>query len=292
MAYLLYNLIVDLVGDLGQSETFLATGGTVSTIINTKIGERPKTPKDNYAIDGFAIITRDAGLASAAPEGQFQRISAYDSGSYTYTVDTVFTVAPAAGDEIMIVSSKIPIREMISRINSVLRRMTITLPNVTLTTVAGQQLYNLPVGAKTERPRKVEIQTTAGDNDTYEERFDYEYITSTPGAVGGLRFSGLILGGMTIRIQFDDSVAPLTAYNSVVSETIPQDLVVANCKVAVLEWLNNQNGGTDDFWKQRENMARDQLAEIEQKHKVSKPKRSPKLFTAPVFGRTASKEQF
>lgn len=284
MSYALFNLLIDLIGDLGQSETFLATGGSTTTIINAKIGERTTTPQDNYAIDGFAIVARDAGLAGAAPEGQFQRISLYDSSTFTYTVDTAFTVAPAVGDEIMLVSSKIPLREMISRINSVMRRLTITLPDVTLTTVTGQQLYSLPVGAKRDRPRMVEIQTVSGDNDTYQKRHDYEYITAAPGTAGGLRFDGVIDGGMTMRIQYDTGHTPLTSYSSTISETIAPELAIAECKVAILEWLNNLNGGTDDFWKTRENMAKDDLLRVRRVYKISKPQRAPKRFTPPTSG--------
>lgn len=282
MAYLLTNALADLISTLGQSDTFPATGGTTATIINSKIGERARQPKESYAIDYYAFVLVDAGGASAAPEGQFRRISAYDSGTYTFTVDTVYTAAVAAGDRIMIASSIFPVFELMNLINVTMRRLTIVLPDITLTTVDGKQVYTLPVTAKRDRPRKVEIQTIAGDNDSYVERSDYEITYAAPGSTGLLRFRDGISGGMTVRMQVDNSHSPLIAATDAVSETIPPERMQAECLVTALEWYNNRTGGSDTYWTNRENMARDELMAVRRTSKISKPSKSPQLFVAPI----------
>lgn len=283
MPYTLSDLLKELMSSLGQTETFLATGGTTATIINTKIGERPKTYQDDYAIDGYALISLDAGLAGAAPEKEYRRISGYDSSTYKYTVDTVFSASPAVGDEVVIISPLMNLRSVITCVNRALYGLFITLPDVSLVTVAQQQTYTLPVTAKLERPRKVEIQTIAGDNDSYQERTDYRYVYSAPGSTASLVFGeDISTGGLTIRIQNDVSQPYLTNGSAVLSETITPRRALATCEVAVLAWWNNQNGGQDDYWLRRENMARDELKEIKMEEKISKPKRSQSTFVAPI----------
>jgi hypothetical protein len=283
MAYALSDLMRELMNSLGQTETFLATGGTTTTIINAKIADRTELPLDNYAVDFYALVSLDAALTGVAPEKQYQRVSAYDSSTYTFTVDTAFTVAPAVGDTIDLVTNIIPFLSAIACVTRAMQGLIITLPDVTLTTVANQQLYSLPVTAKRERPRVVKIQNTAADNDSYSQRYDYEYIPAAPGTVGGLRFFDYIgTTGLTIQVLYDTEPTRLTAYNSVISETITPRLALAISKVAVLEWFNNQNGGTDDYWMRRENMARDELDRVMREDKPSKLLRLPKMFTPPV----------
>lgn len=281
MAYTLSNLLIDLLGGLGQSTTFLATGGSTTTIINTTIAERRgKKPINNYAVDWYAFVVRDAGGAGAAPEGEFQRINAYDSGSQTYTVDTPFSSAIGAGDEIMIVSSRFFAREAIRRTNEAVQKLVIALPDITLTTTAGQQVYSLPVTAKRERPRQIWIQQTAGDDDTYVQRFDYDYVPSAGGSAGSLKFTGPLKTGMTIRIYYDTYQPALTAYNSVIHETIDPKLALAAAKVSLLEWYVAKTRDKD-FWAQDLNIARNDFDEAKKMYPIYKPKRGQRYFTPP-----------
>lgn len=281
MAYLLTNLLQELAISLGQTETFKATGGSTTTIINTKIAERADQPEENYAIDYFAFIARDAGGANAAPEGEFQRVQSYDSGSNTFTVDTAFTVAPASGDDVMMVTNQFPVRDIISVVNAVLRRLFVTLPDVTLTTISGQYVYTLPVTSKYS-VRKVEVQTIAGDNDSYVERNDFEIIPASEGSTGSIRFINSLDAGMTVRIFYEGPQAFLWSYSAVLSETIPPTLILAECKVAVCEWFNNRSAGADDSWKQRENMARSELDDLRRRLSVKKDMpRRPRYFQYP-----------
>lgn len=285
MAYLLTDILQELYIALGQAEMFPATGGSATTIINTKIGERAIQPEENYAIDFYAFVRRDAGGASAAPEGDYRRVSAYDSGTFAFTVDTAFSSSSqvASGDVILLASNVFPLQDMIGVANVVQKRLMVTLPDVTLTTVADQQLYNLPVTAKRGRPRMVRIQNVAGDNDSYIERFDYEYIPATAGTVGGLIFTGGFDSGLTIQVFYDTEQGSLTSQSSTLSETIPPALFLSEFKVSALEWYNSRNGGVDDYWKQRENMARDELMDLRKRMKEYRPRRGKKYFNVPAW---------
>lgn len=276
--------MVDLDGDLGQSEVFTATGGSTTTFVDTKIGERiGQKPGSNSFIDSFAVVTRDAGLLNAAPEGQFQRISLYDSSSYTFTLDAALTAAIAAGDEVTVLSAEFYGRDLISRINRAIQKLVIALPDVTLTYDTSTNLYSLPAAAKMERPRQLWIQGIVGDNDSYVEWFNYDYVPSAGGSVGGLRIDGTPgAQGATVRLVYDTFQPALTAYGSVIHETIKPALAIAAAKVAVLEWYCNKTEDSER-WAQMLNIARADLTEMlkDPAYMIYKPRKSKRLFHGP-----------
>src|SRR5512143_3373576 len=99
-----------------------ATGGSVSTIVDTNLIEYLGDSNENDAlINWTAIIVKDAAGAGAAPEGEFNRISAYDDGG-TITVPDAWSggSAVAAGDTYMFISPDFPLYDMIEVVNEAL----------------------------------------------------------------------------------------------------------------------------------------------------------------------------
>jgi hypothetical protein len=98
-----------------------ATGGSNSTFVDTKMGT---TYSATDLLNGSCIVTRDAGGAGAAPEGEYARISSYD-GNGTGTIQTLaggnLSAAIASGDTIMVVLPRIPLVEMIRALNETLQ---------------------------------------------------------------------------------------------------------------------------------------------------------------------------
>ena len=108
MAFTLSNLLVGAFQGLGQMTIGnKATGGSTTTVVDST---QANTARDNAWKNGAMFITRDAGGASAAPEGQFQRISAFTNSSGTFTVETAFSTAVAAGDIYGYTSPYYPLR--------------------------------------------------------------------------------------------------------------------------------------------------------------------------------------
>lgn len=99
-----------------------ATGGSVATFVDTKLGS---TYSAEDLLNGSCIVTRDAGGASAPPEGQFGRITLYTPASWTGSITTLvggdLTAAIASNDTIMIVFPKYPLTEIIRSLNEVLQ---------------------------------------------------------------------------------------------------------------------------------------------------------------------------
>lgn len=284
MAYTLSQLLQEVLGDLGQSETVLATGGSTTTLVNAKVAQRRRNkPKTNYAVDGaiFVVATTD-GLA---PQGEMQRISAYDAATWTFTVDTAFSASLGAGDLVEIVTATVPLREAINRVNRALGKLVITLPDTSLTTVANQDAYTLPVAAKMRRPRYVEIQTVAGDEDTYSPRTDYDVTATAAGSTAQLKFRGGIgSAGMTIRLYYDTQHPALTIYSSTLHETVEPELALAAVKVAMLEWYVNSNQGRSDHWRQQLNVARADYDQAKIDYPIWRPKSSGRTSVMPMSG--------
>lgn len=271
-------------GKLGKIETFeefIATGGSTTTVINGKVAERQDRPEDNYSIDGTVVVVRDAGGASAAPEGEMQRISSYNSSTYTHEVDTAFTAAPASGDYIAIANSDIPLREMYRAINNALREMgEIPLTNSSLTSASNQTEYTLPVALKREDLLRIEYQTLTNDTDNNEWQHiqKYDIIPSAPGSTSILVLPQLP-ADRTIRITYMGVHPAITTYSSVISEYIHPAVVYPAVIKQILSWQNALTGGGENYWLQRENEASQELEDQLRKHPIWTPKQTPRYFS-------------
>jgi len=273
-------------GDLGKIdslEEFAATGGSTTTVVNGNIANRQDRPDDNYSIDATAIIVRDAGGLSAAPEGQMQRINAYNSATYTHTVDTAFTAAPASGDVVAIANADIPLREMYREINNALVKIgEIPLVDSTLTSASNQTEYALPVALKREDLVRVEYQGYTGDaNDNqWVPISNWDVIPAAPGSTG-LLILPQIVSGRTIRIVYMGVHPTITTYSSVISEYIHPSVIIPAVTKECLRWYNATTGGKSNYWLQKENEASQDLEIALRKHPIWTPNYTPRYHVFP-----------
>jgi len=279
-ANIAYRVWQDL-GKIDAFEEFVATGGSTTTVVNGKIADRQDRPEDNYSIDFTAMIIRDAGGASAAPEGEMQRISGYVSSTYTHTVDTAFTVAPASGDYVAIANADIPLREMYRAINNALVKIgEIPLTDSSLTSASQQTEYALPVALKRENLLRVEYQTNL--NDTNDNQWshisDFDIIPAAPGSTGLLVLPQLV-SGRTIRLTYKGVHPVISTYSSVISEYLHPAVLISSVTKEALRWWNAVNGGGNQYWLQKENEAAQELEMALRKFPIWTPKQTPKYFT-------------
>lgn len=279
-ANIAYRVWQDL-GKIEAFEEFVATGGSTTTVVNGKIADRQDRPEDNYSIDFTAIVVRDAGGASAAPEGEMQRISAYVSGTYTHTVDTAFTVAPASGDYIAIANADIPLREMYRAINNALVKIgEIPQVDTSLTSAAQQTEYALPVALKRENLLFVEFQgiTNDANDNRYIPIYDYRIIPGAPGSTGLLVLPQLI-SGRTIRLTYRAVHPVVSTFSSYISEYIHPAVLIPAVAKECLRWWNGVNGGGNQYWLQKENEAANELELMLRKYPIWKPETNPHYWT-------------
>jgi hypothetical protein len=274
MAYTLSNALVDLYGELGQQNVHVATGaGTTTTIIDA-----------NYTDDGdrigSIIITRDAGGAGAAPEGQYQRVSEYAVNTGTFTTDA-FTAATAAGDEFIYVNNKFPLNTMVrAAINAALRDLGYIdyVDTSSFTTVANQTEYALPVALKHAQPKKVEIQSETDDaNDNrWVNVPDWEVVPAAPGSTG-LLIIPQYAADYDLKVWYETVHPTLNVYSDTISETVPPALLTAMAKVKALQWKTARSRGSG--YVEQLNAAKQELLNARVLHKV---------FRLPKYAKTAS----
>jgi hypothetical protein len=276
---------------LKVARTSTATGGTTTTIVDTKLLDYlGDSNEDDILNSGTAIIVRDAGGAGAAPEGEFSRISDYDDGG-TITVSTL-TAAVASGDTYMYISPDFPLLDMIEIVNDALVYLG-RIPKVysSLTTAANQTEYTLPVALKGVDLHDIEVQgilTDANDN-RYAPIEGWQITPALPGTTGILTVPQFA-AGYILRIGYPGLHPRVSTYADYISEYIHPEL--ATCAVAAhaLQWYNSQRSGADDYWKQREDRAWNQLDIAKAIYPIKLPLARVPGF--PHWGMDASADEF
>ena len=141
----LFNAVLDLANELAILRVSTATGGSTTTIIDTK-----RTESVDAFNGGTAFIITDAGGASAAPEGEWSRITDWNATSKTATIDAV-TAAVASGDTYGFATGAFPLDVLISAINHEIVKYKQPLWDLTsLDITSAQSEYTLPVGIRAE----------------------------------------------------------------------------------------------------------------------------------------------
>lgn len=245
MAETLSTLLQQVYRDTGQSEEFAATGGSTTSVVNSFWGDLDAQPEDTKFKGSYVFVVRDAGGASAAPEGEYQRITAYD-GTSTLTT-AAFTVAVAAGDWCMFASTRtFPLFDTISAINRGLQDLGyLRVEDTSLTSVASQTEYTIPASL---RGRPLWGVWLEGNDDANDNQWipvnGYKLLDSTT------LYIPQLAEGYTIKLGGWGLHSALTAYNSALSVYVPKPLAVASAKVAMLEGFIAKNGdNVEKSWR-------------------------------------------
>lgn len=291
MAFLVTNLVQNIMRDLGQIEpvigSFLATGGSATTFVagtsTTGFGLLENPPETDYFKNYLAIVARDAGGAGASPEGKWSICSGYVDTTWTGTIATV-TDAIAAGDKILLAKQdKFPIQNVLDAINGGLESLG-DIPanaNTSLTTVSNQTEYDIPVAVK-RGLKQVWVQTRTGDaNDNdWEQIFDKRNEFTAGGTASVLHLPQRV-SGYTIKLVYDGVHPVVSAYNDVINEYIHPKVATAVCILKLLEWYNRRDDNQDpqSYFLSLEQQYRTQFLPLAMaENPIQKEMKSPKFF--------------
>ena len=273
MSYKLWNLIRDAYQELGQLQVAKATGGSTSTVVDTKL---VNTGKDDDWKDGSVIVLEDADGASAAPEGEFARVSAYVDSTGTLTIDTL-SEAVSPGDVYGLVSAYFPLQQMVELANLALKSLgdLVMVDTSTLDTAINQTEYAASVAWKRRRPIRVDIQTQTGDADDnrWHTLYDWEFVPSAAGTTGLIVFKQQPTASRDLRIWYEDTHPRVSVYDDVIQETIHPSLAIAALVEKALVWQSTRLEGGNDFLLQRLNDARNELKRAKLMFPIWKPQR-------------------
>ena len=265
-----------------DGKVMLVTGGSVTTIIDTKLAEDlGDSNVDDIYNGGTAIVISDAGGAYAAPEGEFSRVTDYVASTYTLTLSPALTTAIASGDKVLVAPNTFPLYDMIEVVNDALRYIgDIPRYDISITTVAEQTEYTLPLALKGRKIINVELQGTTDD-------VDDNHWTQVPSWKEGFAVAGstgtLTLpqypAGYVIRLTYLAEHPRVSAYADYIDEHMDRNLVNACVYVHALQWKNDSeriNGSTDDNLMALEQKAWSQLQMEQVRNALSVP---PHRFT-------------
>jgi hypothetical protein len=251
--YQLTHLLQDAWFRLGQFRRWVVTGGSQTTTINTSwagVEEQIYEDDDAALIYGTVVVLEDSGGLGAAPEGEFARITDYDSSLWTLTHDTL-SASVASGDKVGIASPLFPLQDMIELANIALQRLgEIDLPDTSLTVIGGETQYTLPTTIR-KRPVAVNIAKTAGG---WQPVQGWNVIPAAPGSNWTLTVPYLT-SGQGLQVVYSSLHPKLTAFDSNISELIEPELALSALLAEAYQWYNNQVGGSNAYFLQRENKA-------------------------------------
>jgi len=283
------NVLQSAYRRLGQLTVTKATGGGTSTVIDTKLSGKAKN--DQFK-DGTMFVIRDAAGASAAPEGEFNRISAYNNATQTFTVDTAFTGAVASGDTVGFTGPDYPLYMMIELLNDALKQFG-SIPYIdtsSLTLATSKTEYDLPTAYRDVCPFRIDVQsrTNDADDNQWVVLRDWQFIPPASNSAGAKLYIPYGPTGHALRLWYQVYHPTVSAYSDIISDALDVELVVLGLAVAAQEWYVATQSGGDDFAMQKLNDLRAQYTNQLSRTPVARPKKGVKHL--PYSGRTVESE--
>lgn len=272
----LFDLLKKAYISLGHMEISTATGGTTSTIIDTKLGDKYG---DGDIVGSSVFIIRDAGGLSAAPEQEVSRITDYVQSTNTITVSPVFSSAVASGDTYGVAKPIIEIDTMKELANMALQGLgTIQLTDTSITTVDGQTEYSLPATLK----YKIDLIQMATNNDSGNYEFNdisgWYQINSGPGSTGMLVFNHELPPGYILKLFYEAEHPRVQNMSDSIAEVLHSEYATRLVVDRVLEYQVRRTNGTDPFLLQTANKSMQDVMEARSRFANQKHKR-PKYLT-------------
>ena len=224
MSSTLSDLTYYVARQLGMLREGIATGGSTTTLIDTN----DRSEDDDYWNGGSAWIIRDAGGASATPEGEYSIISDFVNSTSTVTFRDAMTVAPASGDRYAIATDWCELHTIIAKINQAVMDVgTIPYTDTTSITIAADQTeYTLPAAASLNL-LQVWRQTEDDSNDNrWREVLNWTEEVAAVGSASKLILPYQCDTSYDIKLVYSAPHPDLQVYSDALADTIPLERVV------------------------------------------------------------------
>jgi len=272
LAFTLHDLLWECYKRLGQAKTGVVDSGSTTTIVDAMQSSEFVEGLETDAYNGGGIfILYDAAGASAAPQGEFEAITSFDTETGTFGFDAL-SAEPAVGDKYGFTTTLFPFLDAIEHANSALKVIgdVETVDSSTLTAVGDSYEYTVAVGWK-RNVYKVEYEDSS---DNWHRIDDWEYIPGSAGATGLLRLPSITTSTL-LRISYMGSHGRLSVHDDEVDESIDPEYAIQATLTQMLEAFVTQMGknAMDTLWPQRLGDARNQLQKWEMIRPVPKHKK-------------------
>jgi hypothetical protein len=283
MPFTLFDLLLESYKRLGQLRVGVVDSGSTTTVVDAMQSSdyNEGVEIDAYLGGGLFNIYNAAG-ASAAPQGEFAPITAFDPDTGTFTHDA-FSSANTVGDKYGYTTTLFPFLDSIEHANSALLLVgdVETVDSTTLTAVPGTTEYSVAV------PWKRQIYRVSYESDDqWNDISDWEYIPASAGTAGKLILRDLP-GAGTLRVMYMGPHGRLSVHDDEIDESIDPELMIQATIVEMLEAYVSMLGDSamDTIWPQRLSDARTQLQKWEMIRPTPKHRKKGKVW---IMGDNAS----
>ena len=218
----MFNATLQLAQRLKVLQTSTATGGTTGTLLDTK-----RTETDDTFNGGAAWLITDVGGASAAPEGEWARVT--DFANTGGVITSVWTAAPANGDTYGI-SVGFSLDVLIGAINDELvQHKVVRYDTTTLDFVDEQSEYTLPVGVRADNLVNVYESQVDDDDDNRWVPLNYSIQAQTTGTQHEIIIhSRSVTVDNDIMLEYTTFLEPLYLPTDVIDGSLPMARILDN----------------------------------------------------------------
>ena len=219
----MFDATLQLANKLSVLRVSTATGGTTSTLLDTK-----RTESDDAYNGGTIWLITDVDGASAAPENEWPVVTNFANTGGVFTAE--FTVAPANGDTYGCATGDFPLDVLISSINDELvKHWVIRYDRTSLDVASGQSEYTLPAGIRQDNLINVYEETDADSDDSKPVPLNFSVQTATAGSQHLLLLESTnVTVGYDLVLEYRTKLAPLYLATDVIDDSLPMARILAN----------------------------------------------------------------
>jgi len=224
---------------LGGYRMSLATGGTVSEVVDTKRAEN-----DDFFNQGTLFIIDTVG--DDAPIGEFAEVSSFVQSTGVFTLVAGLTNVVSNGDRYGIIASYPP-DMIIEAINLVLLGVPYAMNDDLSVVVADNQSeYELPTHISAMDVKHVYMQTNVDTNDNlWSELYNWEPYTMGPGKNDLLKLPSGMSSGTVIRVNYVTRPKPMYDYSDYIDKSIPMERLIYRAAAFILMERYGQSTGNE-----------------------------------------------
>jgi len=269
----LFNATLQLANRLKILRVSTATGGGATSVVDTK-----RTESIDAFNGGTVWIITDAAGASAAPEGEWARVSDWALVGTTATIAEL-TAAVAAGDTYGIATGSFPLDMLISGINDQLvRHKVVRYDRTSLDVVSGQSEYTLPAGIRADNLLGVYLESDSDSNDSKPTPLSFEVQTAAAGSTHLLVLKSVGLPvGYDLMLEYTTHLSPLYLATDVIDDSLPMARILDDVAASVLALSMRTNSSTNKLDIELMRMFREDAKEAKRENQIRRPRKRGKV---------------
>lgn len=240
----LFDATLQLANKLGvlRVSTASSDGGNTTTCKDTK-----RTESDDAFNGGTLWVITDVGGLSAAPEGEWARVTDFANTNGIITISEI-TEEIEEDDTYGISTGDFPLDVLISAINDELvKHWVVRYDRTSLDVITGQSEYTLPAGIRQDNLLNVYEETDADSDDSKPVALNFSVQTATAGSQHLLILESTnVTPGYDLVLEYRTKLAPLYLATDVIDDSLPMARILSDAAAhAHLVRMQTYSSGSD-----------------------------------------------